>query len=151
MDFQFNDQIANEFLLLGFDNPKEILAAGQALFSFYHAGTVVPIKNTWILGYDRIEFGFMLAAPDKHCSSYLRMVSASNNNCKPRRDEEDNSVFRFTHLSGPFPTKEAMINMIELEERGRIRHAAAMFSELTLARHERIRGPSKGRSDLRPF
>jgi hypothetical protein len=151
MDFQFNDQIEREFLLLGFDNPKEILLTGHPLFSFFYASAVLPIKNTWILGYDRVEFGFVLAEPDKSCSSYLRMITASNDNHKPRRDEEDRVVFRFTHLSGPFPTKQAMTRMIELEERCRIRHAAAVFAELTLARNERIRGPSKDGANLRPF
>jgi hypothetical protein len=151
MDFQFNDQINREFLLLGFDNAKEILLAGQPLFSFYYARTVLPIKNAWILGYDRIEFGFVLAEPDKGCTSYLRMITASNDNRKPRRDQEDKVAFRFTHLSGVFPNKHAIIEMIELEERSRIRHAAAIFAELTLARNERIRGPSNDRANLRPF
>jgi hypothetical protein len=151
MEFQFNDQIEREFLLLGFDNAKEILIAGQPLFSFYYARTILPIKNTWILGYDRVEFGFVLAEPDKSCSSYLRMISGSNDNRKPRRDQEDKVIFRFTHLLGLFPTKQAMIEMIELEERSRVRHAAAVFAELTVARNERIRGPSKDGANLRPF
>jgi hypothetical protein len=151
MEFQFNDQIEREFLILGFDNAKDILLSGQPLFSFYYARTVLPIKNTWILGYDRIEFGFVLAEPNKSCSSYIRMITASNDNRKPRRDEEDKVIFRFSHLSGQFPTKQAMTRMIELEERSRIRHAAAIFAELTLARNERIRGPSNGSTNLRSF
>ena len=151
LQISYNSQLDNEFKSLGFYNGMEIFDNAKPFGAFLISRTIVPVK-AWALCYDRVEFFFMIAPPDRGCDDYVRAVRATTGRQCGFRDEEDQTTLWYSYLSNSIPTKNEIIARIELIERCKIQYAPAVLTSLLIHRKERQRDRfDKGQNKAPPF
>jgi len=114
---KFNDKIDAEFKQLGFNNGREIFATAELLFDFKYMYAVVPVKDTWALGYDQVNFTFVLTEPTKEWPNYISFIRATTDRKNGFANDEDRTTLLSTSSNPPLSTKDEMMAKIHKIER----------------------------------
>jgi len=135
---EFNEKIDAEFKQFGFQNGKEIFSTADLLFDFKYMYAVVPVRDSWILGYDRVNFMFVLTNPTKEWPHYIHMIRATTGRERDFPNEEDRTTLYSSYLNPPLSTKDEMIQKIHSIGRGQQMKYKEAYKMLMLGKIDRL-------------
>lgn len=141
---EYNEQLDREFKAFGFDDGSVILATRTDFMGSVHCFKSIPAIGTWALGYDAVEFGFVIRQPDERSKNFIRYIAARSERKSGYRRWEDRSVTFWSELHPARETMASMMEKIWQLERQKILFAPAIMSSLLQQRIERMAGRPDG-------
>ena len=136
----FNEKIDAEFKQMGFENAKELFANAQPILSFLFVEAKIPVKDTWALGYDYVDFVFRLNEPTKESPFYIKHITASTGKSKEYKDVEDKTFWYILKSKSPDPeaTKDKILARVHELACWKFKNYKGAYVILMMNRKERL-------------